>query len=212
MAQNTSIPIPVPPMGLGQLVLYFLKLGAIGFGGPAALIGYMRKDLVDEGKRLDEGTYNLSLALAQIMPGPLAAQTAIAIGYFQAGILGATLVGLVFILPSFLMVLAISALYVAYGGLWWMQAAFYGVGAAVIGIIALQAFNLARRTNKGDRLSWGIFVVLLFATAVTQAEIAELFVLAGLLVLVLRAPPTWLKARAPFLAGGLAPPGALPQT
>src|SRR5215470_2251146 len=85
MAQNTSIPISVPPMGLGPLVLYFLKLGTIGFGGPAALVGYMRKDLVDEGKCLDESTYNLSIALAQIMPGPLAAQTAIAIGYFQGG-------------------------------------------------------------------------------------------------------------------------------
>ena len=114
-AQNTST--PASPLSLGQLVLYFLKLGTIGFGGPAALVGYMRKDLVDEGKRLDEPTFNLALALAQIMPGPLAAQTAIAIGYFQGGVLGATLVGFAFIVPSFLMVLAISWLYVTFGGL-----------------------------------------------------------------------------------------------
>src|SRR5213593_4439627 len=107
MAQNTSIPIPVPPMGLRELCLYFLKLGTIGFGGPAALVGYMRKDLVETQKRVSEDTYNLGLALAQIMPGPLAAQTAIAIGYLEQGILGATLVGLAFIVPSFLMVLGL---------------------------------------------------------------------------------------------------------
>ena len=122
-------------MSLRDLCLYFLKLGTIGFGGPAALVGYMRKDLVDEGKRIDETTYNLSIALAQIMPGPLAAQTAIAIGYFQRGILGATLVGLAFILPSFSMVLGLSWLYVAYGGLPWMQSLFYGIGAVVTGIV-----------------------------------------------------------------------------
>jgi chromate transporter len=106
MAQHTST--PALPLSLGQLALYFLKLGTIGFGGLAALVGYMRRDLVDEGKRIDEGTYNLSIALAQIMPGPLAAQTAIAIGYFQGSVLGATLVGLAFIVPSFLRVLALS--------------------------------------------------------------------------------------------------------
>lgn len=104
-------------------VLYFLRLGTIGFGGPAALVGYMRKDLVDEKKSIDESTYNLALALAQIMPGPLAAQAAIAIGYFEGGIMGATLAGLAFILPSFLMVLALSWLYVTFGGLPWMQPA-----------------------------------------------------------------------------------------
>ncbi|HEV8633961.1 MAG TPA: chromate efflux transporter [Chloroflexota bacterium] len=194
------------------MVGYFLKLGTIGFGGPAALVGYMRRDLVERRGWVDDETYRLALALAQIMPGPLAAQTAIAIGYFEAGILGATLVGFAFILPSFLMVLALSWLYVAYGGLWWMQAAFYGIGAAVIAIIAVQAYNLARRTNRADPLSWGIFAALLAATAVTQAEIAELFVLAGLLVLVLRAPPAWLRERLPFLASGFAPAVALAQT
>src|SRR5438093_2034757 len=145
---------------LGPLLGYFLTLGALGFGGPAALVGYMRRDLVERWELVEDDTYRLALALAQIMPGPLAAQCAIAIGYFQAGILGATLVGLVFILPSFLMVLGLSALYVAYGGLWWMQALFYGIGAAVIAIIAIQSYNLARRTNRADALSWGLFAVL----------------------------------------------------
>src|ERR671917_1225898 len=114
---------------LWPLVAYFLKLGTIGFGGPVALVGFMHRDLVEQRRWVTEDTYKLSLALAQIMPGPLAAQTAIAVGYFAGGILGATLVGLAFVLPSFLMVVGLSALYVAYGGLWWMQALFYGVSA-----------------------------------------------------------------------------------
>jgi len=187
MAQNISI--PASPPSLGQLVLYFLKLGTIGFGGPAALVGYMRKDLVEDGKSLDELTYNLALALAQIMPGPLAAQTAIAIGYFQGGVLGATLVGVAFIVPSFLMVLVLSWLYVTYGGLPWMQALFYGIGAVVIAIIALAAYRLARGTNKHDPVLWGIFGVLLVATVWSKTELAALFILAGLAVVYLRAWP-----------------------
>src|SRR2546427_13119426 len=104
----------------------------------------MRKDLVEEEKAIDETTFNLSLALAQIMPGPLAAQTAIAIGYFEGGVLGATLIGLAFVIPSILMVVAISMAYVAYVGLWWMQALFYAIGATVIAITAIAAYGLAR--------------------------------------------------------------------
>jgi chromate transporter len=187
MTQYTST--PVLPLSLRKLVLYFLKLGTIGFGGPAALVGYMRQDLVDDGQRIDESTYNLSIALAQIMPGPLAAQTAIAIGYFQGGVLGATLVGFAFIVPSFLMVLALSWLYVTFGGLPWMQALFYGIGAVVIAIIAIAAYRLACGTNKRDPVLWGIFSVMLVATVWSQAELAALFILAGLLVLYLRAWP-----------------------
>src|SRR5687768_6985265 len=129
---------------MNELPWYFFRLGSIGFGGPAALVGYMRRDLVEERQLIDESTYNLAIALAQIMPGPLAAQTAMAIGYFRAGVIGATLVGLAFVLPSFLMVLALGACYVAFGGMSWMQALFYGIGPAVIAIIAIAAHRLAR--------------------------------------------------------------------
>jgi chromate transporter len=125
------------------------------------------------------------------MPGPLAAQTAIAIGYFEGGILGATLVGLAFILPSFLMVVAISLAYVAYGGLWWMQALFYAIGATVIAIIAIAAYKLARSTNKRDPLLWGIFLLLTVVTVWAQAELAEFFIFTGLLVLIFKAWPGW---------------------
>lgn len=181
-------------MTLTELVRYFLYLGTFGFGGPVALVGFMHRDLVDKQQRISEDTYKLSLALAQIMPGPLAAQAAIAIGYFEAGIAGATFAGLAFILPSFLMVVAISLAYVAFGGLWWMQALFYAIGATVIAIIAIAAYKLARSTNKQDPLLWGVFVVLVVVTAWAQAELAEFFILAGLAVLLIRAWPGWKTA------------------
>lgn len=175
--------------GNGDLIRYFLRLGTLGFGGPAALVGYMRRDLVERTKRVDEDTYNLALALAQVMPGPLAAQAAIAIGYFEGGVLTATLVGAAFIVPSFLMVLALSAAYVTFGGLPWMQALFYGIGAVVIAIIAVAAYRLARGTNKRDPLLWGIFGTLAIATAWSGVELASLFLAAGLIAVYARAWP-----------------------
>ena len=164
----------------------------------------MRRDLVEDRKLIDEPTFNLAIALAQIMPGPLAAQTAMAIGYFQHGILGATLVGLAFILPSFLMVLGLSALYVAYGGMPWMQSVFYGIGAMIIAIIAVAAYRLARGTNKRDPLLWIVFGAMLAATVWTGTELATLFVLAGLAVLFVRAWPGGRNAAALAGAGAAA--------
>jgi len=175
---------------LGQLVRYFLYLGTLGFGGPVALVGFMHRDLVERRRWVDEDEYRLGVALAQIMPGPLAAQLAIALGYFQRGVLGATAGGLAFVVPSFLMVVAISIAYRRFGGLWWMQALFYGIGAAVIAIIAIAAYKLARSTNKRDPLLWSVFAVLALATMVAEAELAEFFVVAGLVTLFVRARPT----------------------
>ena len=145
--------------GLGGWIRYFLYLGSLGFGGPVALAGFMHRDLVERRGWVSEEEYRLAMALAQIMPGPLAAQLAIALGYFRHGLLGATAVGLAFVVPSFVMVVAISMAYVRFGGLWWMQALFYGIGAAVIGIIAIAAYKLARSTNKQDPWLWGVFAV-----------------------------------------------------
>jgi chromate transporter len=186
---------------LADLVGYFLYLGTLGFGGPVALAGFMHRDLVEKRRWIDEEEYGLALALAQIMPGPLAAQLAIALGYFQRGILGATAVGLAFVVPSFLMVVAISIAYVRYGGLWWMQALFYGIGAAVIAIIAIAAYKLARSTNKRDPLLWAIFGVLALVTVWAQAELAEFFVLAGFVALFARARSSRRQAVAYGLGG-----------
>jgi chromate transporter len=206
---SPAVPAPV---GLAPFVRYFLGLGTWGFGGPAALVGFMHRDLVERRRWVDEDAYRLALALAQLMPGPLAAQTAIALGYFHRGVLGASLVGLAFILPSFLMVVALAMFYVAYGGLWWMQAAFYGVGAAVIAVIAIAAYKLARSTNRRDPLLWAIFAAVAVVTVWAQAELAEAFLLAGLVALLVKAPPRRLRERLPFLSQALAPLGlpALP--
>jgi chromate transporter len=185
---------------LGGFVRYFLYLGSLGFGGPVALAGFMHRDLVEQRRWVSEEEYRLALALAQIMPGPLAAQLAIALGYFRHGVVGATAVGLAFVVPSFAMVVAISLAYVGFGGLWWMQALFYGIGAAVVAIITIAAYKLSRSTNKRDPLLWAIFAVLAVVTAAAQAELAEFFVIAGMIVLFARAWPG--RRRAVGLAGG----------
>jgi chromate transporter len=178
-----------PSYSLVEIALYFLKLGGIGFGGPVALVGYMYRDLVEARHWITEDDYREGLALAQLMPGPLAAQLAMYLGYVHFRIIGATVVGVAFVLPSFLMVVAIGWAYVRYGGLPWMQAAFYGVGAAVIGIIAISAYKLTTRNIGKDRLLWAIYLVTAVITVWTQSESVWLFLGAGALVLLVRAPP-----------------------
>jgi chromate transporter len=174
---------------LWQLVQYFLRLGSIGFGGPVALVGYMRRDLVEQRGWITEADYKEGLALAQLAPGPMAAQTAIYLGYVHYRILGATLAGLAFVLPSFFMVVALGWAYAQFGGLSWMQAVFYGVGAAVIGIIAISAHKLTSKSIGKDRLLWVIFLVLATVTVITESEIAWLFLAAGVVTWLWRAPP-----------------------
>src|SRR5687767_418708 len=149
------------PSSLIRFYAYFLRLGATGFGGPIALAGFMQRDLVEERKWISPEDYTDGLALAQLAPGPLAAQLAIYLGFVRGGMLGATIVGVCFILPSFLIVWAIAVTYVTYGGLPWMQALFYGIGAAVIGIIARSVQKLTRLTLRGSTLLWTIFVVMM---------------------------------------------------
>jgi len=174
---------------LSKLIFYFLKLGALGFGGPVALVGYMYRDLVEQRKWISESDYKEGLALAQLAPGPLAAQTAIYIGYVDYHILGATLVGLAFILPSFLMVIGLGWAYVHYQGLAWMQAVFYGVGACVIGIIAFSSYKLTRKTIGKDRLLLGIYILAAMITVITESENVLFFLLAGIAVWLIKAPP-----------------------
>jgi chromate transporter len=182
-----------PSYTLRQLVLYFLKLGAIGFGGPVALVGYMHRDLVEKNKWITEEDYKEGLALAQLAPGPLAAQLCIYLGYVHYRILGATLAGIAFVLPSFIMVLAIGYAYVQAGGLPWMQAIFYGIGASVIGIISISSYKLTRKSLGGNWLLWGIAVVLAIATFITEKEILWLILLAGIIAWLYKAPPKFTR-------------------
>jgi len=189
--ENLENPI-VPPYSIGQLCRYFLKLGTFGFGGPVALIGYMRRDLVEKRNWITEADYKEGLALAQLAPGPLAAQLAIYLGYVHYRIIGATLAGLTFVLPSFLMVVGLGWAYTSFGGLSWMQAVFYGVSACVIGIITFSAYKLTNKTIGRDWLLWLIFLVTVITTVITESEQVFLFLGAGIVVWLVKAPPkTW---------------------
>src|SRR5258706_1559328 len=158
------------PCTLRELLGYFLWLGTFGFGGPIALTGYMQRDLVEQKRWISKKDYLEGLALAQLAPGPLAAQLAIYLGWIRAGVWGATLVSFAFVLPSFLMVLVLSAAYLRFGGAGWMQGAFYGIGAAVIAIIARSAVKLVKLTMAKDRLLWANLIVNAVVTAATESE------------------------------------------
>ena len=209
MSPNGDPDAAVPQAGaaatgsLRELLRYFLYLGTFGFGGPIALAGYMQRDLVEKRGWITKKDYVDGLALAQLAPGPLAAQLAIYLGWAKGRLLGATAVAAAFILPSFLMVLGLSALYVRFGGLPWMQRAFYGIGAAVITIIARSALKLVRLTLAKDRLLWALFGVSAVATAWTESEIVWLFLGSGLVALVVR------SRRMRGALPALAPPGLL---
>jgi len=180
---------------LWAFVLYFLRLGTLGFGGPIALVGLMEQELVEARGWITSQEYKEGLALAQLAPGPLAAQLAMYLGWVRARALGATLVGFAFVGPSFLMVLGLSDLYVRFGGLPWLQGLFYGIGAAVIAVIGRSVLKLARITLGRDRLIWALFIVSAVVTAWTESEIIWLFLLSGLI-------PTLVRGR---WSGGAAP-------
>jgi chromate transporter len=195
---------------LWALVCYFLYLGSLGFGGPVALVGYMQRDLVERRAWFSRETYMKGLALSQLAPGPLAAQLAICLGYAHSRIAGATLVGLAFVLPSYAMTVAIAWFYVRYGGLPWMQAVFYSVGAAVIGIIVRAAWKLTRLTVGTDRLLWALFGAMALVTVWTETEIGSLFVLCGVVALLVQAPPRrWAERFAALRRRARGGPGGL---
>jgi chromate transporter len=185
---------------LAQFAMYFLRLGCFGFGGPIALVGYMQKDLVEERQWIPQQDYLEGLAFSQLASGPLAAQLAMYLGFVRAGIWGATVVGVAFILPSFVMVIAIGEAYVHFGGTHIIAALFYGIGAAVIGIIARSAMKLVKTSLKKDWLLWGVFLVLALSTAITEREIVWLFLAAGFLVMLIRDVPfSWHRPHAIWL-------------
>src|SRR6266704_2775798 len=190
---------------LRELLVYFLRLGTLGFGGPIALAGHMQKDLVEERRWVSKQDYLEGLAFSQLSPGPLAAQLAMFLGWVRAGALGATLVGIAFTLPSFVMVLLLAALYVHFGSLPWIQGMFYGIGAAVIAIIARSAIKLVRGTVGKDWLLWTIFAALAITTAWTQSEIVWLFILCGVIAMLVKAPPVAVRAQSMTLLAMVSP-------
>ncbi len=201
-----------------QFLRYFLFLGAFGFGGPIATVGYMQRDLVERRRWLDGEDFLNGVALGQTMPGPLAAQVAMWVGFLQRGALGALAVAAAFVLPSFLIVVGLGFFYVRYQGLPWVQAVFYGIAPAIMAIIAIAAVKLGRLTNKKDLRLWAISAIILVITAATGAEIALLFIAAGLVMVVWDAPPRFLRRPKlgsfllPLLAPGLVAGVASPNT
>lgn len=206
----TSDSSTTPSYKLNELAKYALRLGTFGFGGPVALVGYMHRDLVENRKWISGTEYKEGLTLAQLMPGPLAAQLAIYLGYVHYGVFGATVVGTAFVLPSFLMVLALGWAYVRFGGIGWMQAVFYGVGASVISIISISAYKLTQKTLGTQKLLWAIYLISALATIITENENILFFLGAGLLVFAVRTPP-WKPSRS-TTAGFLFPPVTLLAT
>ena len=184
MSPNAA-PLPSSP-GIAALTRYFLWLGTAGFGGPIALVGAMDRTLVHERGWVSRQELTDGLAFCQLAPGPLAAQLAIYIGWLKGGVRGATAVGVAFIGPSFLMVIVLAALYQHLGGIAWLQGAFYGIGAAVIAVIARSAVKLARSTLGRDGLLWGLFTASALVTIWTESEIVWIFLLAGLVAVVAR--------------------------
>ena len=192
-----------PSYSLRQLAIYFLRLGTYGFGGPVALVGYMHRDLVESRKWISEEEYKEGLALAQLAPGPLAAQLAIYLGFIHYRVWGATIAGIVFVLPSFIMVVLLGMAYKLYGGLPGMQAVFYGVGAAVIGIIVLSAYKLTvksigkfqKDSFQQNWMLWLFFLLAAIVTILTKQEKVLVFIAAGILYMLVKAPPKWMGTK-----------------
>src|SRR6516164_4476390 len=184
---------------LREIVLYFLRLGTLGFGGPVALVGLMEKELVSERQWLTREELRNAVAVSQTLPGPLAIQVGIFIAYLRGGFWGAWAGGWAFILPNFLIVAVLGALYVHFGGLSWMTAVFYGVSPAVIALILHSCYRLAK-LGMEDWLQWVIAAACFVVTVLLEAEVAILFIISGIVGLLYYGS---------LLRGRKLPPGAL---
>jgi chromate transporter len=182
------------PRAISELVRYFLRLGALGFGGPVALVGQMERELVTERGWLTKDEMREVIAVCQSLPGPLAIQVGIFISYLRGGFWGAWAGGWGFILPNFLIVAALGALYVHFGALQPVTAIFYGVSPVVIALILHSCYRLAK-LGMEDYLQWGIAAACFAVTVVLKSEVALLFIAAGVLGVLYygtpwRRPPT----------------------
>src|SRR5215468_8525000 len=191
MDSATSTTAMPPPYSLRDFLVYFVRLGTFGFGGPIALAARMEKNLVEERGWISRQDYVEGLAFSQLSPGPLAAQLAMYIGWVKAGRAGAALVAMAFIAPSFLMAVGVAAAYLKFGELPWIQDMFYGVGAAVIAIIGQSAYRLSRKTIGADLFLWVLFAAVGITTVWTGSEIVWLFVLCGVVSIVVKNPSSF---------------------
>src|SRR6476660_7857786 len=176
-------PAAVPHSRIAETVLYFLRLGLLGFGGPVALVGQMERELVGERGWMTKEQMREAIAICQSLPGPLAIQVGVYVSYLRAGFWGAWAGGWAFILPNFVIVAALGALYVRLGDLPAVTAIFYGVSPAVIALILHSCYRLAK-LGMEDWLQWVIAGVCLAVTIILQAEVALLFIGSGIVGIV----------------------------
>src|SRR5258708_692269 len=206
----TTTTTTIPSGRISELVRYFLRLGFLGFGGPVALVGQMERELVDEHKWLTKEQMRESIAICQSLPGPLAIQVGIYVSYLRGGFWGAWAGGWAFILPNFVIVAALGALYVYLGDLQPVTAIFYGVSPAVIALILHSCYRLAK-LGMEDWLQWVIAAACLVVSVILQAEVALLFIGAGFLGICYygnifrRPPPVALQISAAPVLAQLAP-------
>jgi chromate transporter len=206
---ETERRVPIP-----ALVRYFLRLGALGFGGPVALCGQMERELVGEKAWLSKSEMREAIAVSQSLPGPLAIQVGIFASYMRGGFWGAWAGGWAFILPNFLIVAVLGALYVHFGGLPWMTGVFYGVAPVVIALILHSCWRLSK-LGMEHWLQWGIAAFAFTATVILNAEVALVFVGAGIIGVLYygsvfrRAPAAFSGAVLPAAAGASAPASSL---
>ena len=196
---------PLP--GLRSLTLYFLRLGALGFGGPVALANAMRRDLVEERGWISEREYDDGLAIAAACPGPLAYQLAVYCGYVRFGATGGLAVAAAFAAAPFALVVAIGELYTHLASAWQLRALFYGIGPVVVALILKACWNLGKKTLRRDRVAWAVSIVSCAVTVILQKELAPLFLVAGVLGAVVFA-----RAGAAPRAQPQPPPAPAPKT
>jgi len=205
--EPSAVAVAAQRRPIREIVAYFLRLGTLGFGGPVALCGLMEKELVGERGWLTKEEMRDAIAVSQALPGPLAIQVGIFIAYLRGGFWGAWAGGWAFILPNFLIVAALGALYVHFGGLSWMTAVFYGASPAVIALILHSCWRLAK-LGMEDWLQWLIAIVCAGVTIWLQAEVAILFIGAGIIGILYYGSqfrggkgPTGMLALAPLAVG-----------
>jgi chromate transporter len=206
-------PIPVnaaaaPPPSMWALARYFLRLGAIGFGGPVALANAMRRDLVEERRWLSEAEYDDGLAIAAACPGPLAYQLGVYCGYIRHGVAGGLAAAAAFALAPYLLVTATAWAYVRLGDAWQIRALFYGIAPVVVALILKACWNLGQKTLRRDGLAWLFCALSCAITIVVERELTVLFLVAGALGTVLFATPAAGRAASVSAAGAPGPPAA----
>ena len=161
-----------------DLVRYYLRLGLLGFGGPVALVGQMERELVAGKGWVTKEEMREGIAVCQSLPGPLAIQVGIWLSYLRGGFWGAWAGGWAFILPNFVIVATLAALYVHFGGLPWVTAIFYGVSPAVIALILHSCYRLTK-LGMDDWLQWVLAGVAFAVTVAVRAEVAWIFLASG---------------------------------